>query len=80
VIEKVVERQVIKMMKVSIEVPYDRARFAVGLRAQSIQRALSIAAARYPDGIVARATFPPRTQGFFVEDSAGWVGSIEPVT
>ncbi len=41
------------MVKVSIEVYSGTARFAVAIKAQSIQQALSIVAARYP-GSVAR--------------------------
>lgn len=57
------------MVKVSIEVHSKTARFAVAVRAHSIQRALSIAAARYP-GSVARMKFPIEPEGFFIEDSA----------
>jgi hypothetical protein len=57
------------MIKVSIEVHSGTARFAVGVQAQSIQRALSIVAARYPEG-VARVKVPIGQEGFFVEDAA----------
>jgi hypothetical protein len=57
------------MVKVSIEVHSKTARFAVAVHAQSIHRALSIVAARYP-GSVARVKVPIDHEGFFVEDSA----------
>ena len=58
------------MVKVSIEVHSETARFAVAVQAKSIQRALSIVAARYP-GSVARVKFPIDPEGFFLECSAG---------
>ena len=57
------------MIKVSIEVRYKTARFAVGVRAPTIQHALSIIAARYPKS-VARVKFPIDPEGFFLEDAA----------
>ena len=57
------------MIKVSIEVHSGTARFAVGVQAQSIQQALSIVGARYPES-VARVKFPIDQERFFVEDSA----------
>ena len=58
------------MAKVSIEVHSKRARFTVAVQAKSLQRALSLVAARYP-GSVAKVKFPPiDPEGFFVEDSA----------
>jgi len=57
------------MVKVSIEVRYKTARFAVGVQAQSIQHALSIVAARYPKS-VARVSFPIDPEGFFLKDDA----------
>jgi len=57
------------MIKVSIEVHSGTARFAVAVQAKSIQRALSIVAARYPEG-VARVKFPIDQERFFVEDAA----------
>jgi hypothetical protein len=58
------------MVKVSIEVHSGTARFTVAVQAHSIQRALSIVAARYP-GSVAKVKFPIDPDGFFVEHSAG---------
>jgi hypothetical protein len=62
-------KEVMKMVKVSIEVRYKTARFAVGVQAQSIQHAQSIVAARYP-GSVARVKFPISPEDFFVKDAA----------
>ena len=57
------------MIKVSIEVHSRTARFAEVVQAQSIQRALSIVAARYPESAV-RVKFPIDQERFFVEDAA----------
>ena len=56
-------------MKVSIEVHFETARFAVAVQAKSIRQALSIVAARRPSSAV-RVKFPINPEGFFVEDSA----------
>ncbi len=40
------------MVKISIEVHSKTARFAVAVQTKSIQRALSIVAARYPGSVV----------------------------
>jgi hypothetical protein len=57
------------MVKVSIEVHSGTARFAVAIKAQSIQEALSIVAARYPSSVT-RVKFPIDPESFFVEDPA----------
>ena len=57
------------MVKVSIEVHDGTARFAVAIKAQSIQQALSIVAAQYPGSDV-KIKFLINPEGFFVEDSA----------
>jgi hypothetical protein len=57
------------MIRVSIEIRYKTARFAVGVQARSIQHALSIVAARYPES-VARVKFPISPEDFFVKDAA----------
>jgi hypothetical protein len=57
------------MVKVSIEVHHRTARFLVVVKAQSIQQALSIVAARYP-GSVTRVKFPINPEVFFVKDFA----------
>lgn len=55
------------MVKVSIEVVDGSARFEVAVCAQSIERALSLVAARYPRG-QGRVTFPIEPEGFFIKD------------
>ena len=57
------------MVKVSIEVHDGTARFAVAVLAKSIQQALNIVAARYPDSVV-KVKFPIDPESFFAEDSA----------
>ena len=57
------------MVKVSIEVHTETACLAVAIKAQSIQHALSIVAARHPSS-VAKVKFPIEPESFFVEDSA----------
>lgn len=57
------------MVKVSVEVHGGTARFTVAVKAQSVQQALSIVAARHPAS-VARVKFPIDPQSFFVGDSA----------
>lgn len=64
------------MVKVSIEVRNEAARFDVAVRAESIRRAVSIVGARYPDGH-ARVKFPIDPEGFFVKDSAARAGIVE---
>ena len=57
------------MVKVSIEVRSGTARFSVAVQAESIQRALSLVATRYPDGDC-RVKFPIDPQVFFVKAPA----------
>ena len=57
------------MFRVSIEVSSGAARFAVAVRAESIQRAASIVAKRYPGGVY-RVKFPIDPEGFFVNGAA----------
>jgi hypothetical protein len=57
------------MVEIPIEVHSKTARFTVAVQAKSIQRALSIVAARYP-GSVARVTFPIKPEGFFNRSAA----------
>jgi hypothetical protein len=57
------------MMKVSVEVRDGTARFTVAVKAQSVQQALSVIAARHPAS-VARVKFPINPESFFVDDSA----------
>jgi hypothetical protein len=63
------QKEVIQVVKVSIEVHDGTARFAVAVLAKSIQQALSIVAVQYPSSVV-RVKFPINPEGFFVEDSA----------
>lgn len=55
------------MVKVSIEVSYGAIQFGVAVRAESIERALRLVAARYPES-EARVRFPIDPEGFFVKD------------
>ena len=55
------------MVRVSIEVRCGAARFNVAVRAASIQRAASIAGARYPGSNV-RVRFPIDTEALFVKE------------
>jgi hypothetical protein len=54
-----------KMVRVSVEVRSGASRFRVGVQAQSIRKALSMVAGRYPQSVV-RVAFPPEPEGFFV--------------
>lgn len=58
----------IELVRLSVEVRNGSARFEVAVRAKSIRRAVSLVAARYPEGEV-RLIFPIDPEGFFVEDS-----------
>jgi hypothetical protein len=57
------------MVKVSIEVHDGTARFAVAIKAHSIQQALNIVAAQYPSS-AARVRFPIDPESFFAEGFA----------
>jgi hypothetical protein len=57
------------MVKLSIEVHSGKARFAVAIKAQSIQQALSIVAARHPSSVT-RVKFSIAPESFLVEDCA----------
>jgi hypothetical protein len=61
------------MVKVSVEVCSGAAHFAVGVQAESIQRAVSFVRDRYPKGNV-RVKFPIEAESFFVEDAAAGRG------
>ncbi len=56
------------MVKVSVQVSNGTARFSVAVRAESIQRAVSLVGGRYP-GHEVRVKFPIEPEGFFDEDS-----------
>ena len=64
------------MIKVSIEVRKGTARFDVAVTAESIERALSLVAGRYP-GRSCRVTFPIEPKGFFVGGPATRAGMVE---
>jgi hypothetical protein len=64
------------MVKVSIQVSNGTARFSVAVRAESIQRAVSLVGGRYP-GRDVRVKFPIEPEGFFVEASAAPAGIVE---
>jgi hypothetical protein len=66
---------VIQVVKVSIEVISGAARFHVAVRAESIQRAASIVATRYP-GRDCRVKLPIAPKGFFVNETAAGVGIV----
>ncbi len=57
------------MVKVSIDVHSGTARFAVAIKAKSIQQALSVVATRHPSSVT-KVKFPIDPESFFVEDSA----------
>jgi hypothetical protein len=63
------------MVRVSIEVYDGAARFGVAVQAENLQRALNLAAARYPYGRV-RLRFPIDPESFFVEDSTARAGVV----
>jgi len=55
------------MVRVSIRIREGASRFDVSVQAQSIRRALGIAAARYP-GADVQVSFPIDDETFFVEE------------
>jgi hypothetical protein len=55
-----------RMVKISVEVRSDTARFRVGVQAESIRKALSMVGGRYRTSEV-RVIFPIEPEGFFVE-------------
>lgn len=63
-------------VRVSIEVRDGAAHFCVSVQAESIRRAVSIVAKRYPAYDVG-VKFPIRPEGFFVEDTADRAGMVE---
>jgi hypothetical protein len=66
-----------KMVKVSVEVRSDTARFRVGVQARSIRRALSIVGGRYPQGEV-RVVFPIEPEGFFIQEPSALARIVGP--
>ena len=63
------------MVKVSIEVRYGAVQFDVAVQAESIDRASSLVADRYPKSDV-RVMFPIDPEGFFVKDCTARAGVI----
>jgi hypothetical protein len=64
-----------KMVKVSVEVRSDMARFRVGVQAPSIRGALGMVGRSYPRAEVS-VVFPIEPEGFFVRDPAAPTGPI----
>ena len=60
-------------VRISVEVRSGKARFRVGVQAESIKRALSMVKGRYPRGVV-RVLFPIEPEGFFVSESSATAG------
>jgi hypothetical protein len=69
-------RVVRQMIEVSVEVRKGSARFRVAVRAESIQRALSLVAGRFPC-MTCRVEFPIEVEGFFVEGPYARAGIVE---
>jgi hypothetical protein len=63
------------MIRVTIEVRTEATPSSVTVQAQSIQRAASIAAARYPNAEV-RVRFPIDPEGFSVDEPAEGAGIV----
>jgi hypothetical protein len=63
------------MVEVSIEARNGVARFTVAVRAESIRRALSLVARRYPAHDLG-VKFPVDPEGFFVEDPTARAGIV----
>jgi hypothetical protein len=64
------EKEVILMVKVSIEVRHEAARFTVSVTAPSIRQAQTLVQAHYPASAV-EVKIPIDPESFLVEDSAG---------
>jgi hypothetical protein len=63
------------MIRISVQVSSGAARFKVAVQAESIERALEIAARQNP-GKVCEVTFPIEPETFFVEDSLATVRQL----
>jgi hypothetical protein len=63
------------MIRISIQVSSGAARFTVAIQAESIERALEIAARQNP-GKECEVTFPIDPETFFVEDSVATVRQL----
>jgi hypothetical protein len=75
VADKAKRGEVIKVVRVSIEVSSGAARFHVAVRAENIQRAISIVTARYTSGDC-RVKLPIVPEDFFVNDAAARAGIV----
>jgi len=63
------------MIRISVQVSSGAARFKVAIQAESIERALEIAARQNPNK-ECKVTFPIDPEGFFVEDSVATVRQL----
>ena len=63
------------MIRISVQVSSGTTRFGVTIQAESIKRALEIAARQNP-GKVCEVTFPIDPETFFVEDSVASVRQL----
>jgi hypothetical protein len=63
------------MIKISVQVSSGTARFRVTIQAESIERALQIAARQNP-GKACEVMFPLDPKTFFVDDSAAPIGQL----
>ena len=64
------------MVKVSIVVRNGAAHFNVAVKAQSIERAVSVVRGSYP-GCAVRVKFPIDPEGFFMNEPAPRTGIVE---
>ena len=62
------------MVKVSIEIRKGAARFSVAVRAESIRRAVSLVAGRFPGADEVRVKFPIDPEGFLAWGPAARAG------
>jgi hypothetical protein len=69
-------QEVTTMVKVSIEVRNGAAHFNVAVKAQSIERAVSVVRGSYP-GCAVRVKFPIDPEGFFMNEPAPRTGIVE---
>jgi hypothetical protein len=63
------------MIKISVQVSSGKARFRVTIQAESIERALEIAARQNP-GKACEVKFPLDPETFFVDDSVVQIGQL----
>ena len=63
------------MIRISVQVKSGAARFKVAIQAESIERALEIAARQNPNK-ECEVTFPIDPEGFFVKDSVATVRQL----